>query len=178
MNEFGKQVLVALIALLALALPLSSAVIVTPAENVTMALTVANGALQSEGCQKLWAENYPVEERTAIQVFMTEIWISWYHFSDGPVADDAIGVVFPLLNPRRIILNEAYIAILPPLTLAETIIHEYWHLADYVYGPEEKMLVTEEQAQRRAKACIDALWVAYPSAKPDDWVDGPRPLKD
>jgi hypothetical protein len=154
-----------------------AAKLITATQNVAMAMTLANGALQSEGCQTIYAAEYPDVEWSAIKLFTEDTYIVIVQFDNEVIQADFIAAVLPHINPKRIIVNETYAAIIPPLDMAETIIHEFFHLNDFSFGTEMQELTTEEQSQLRAKLCLDALWVVYPTAKPEDWVDGPRLTK-
>jgi hypothetical protein len=140
-------------------------------------MTVANGALQSKGCQELYEKEYPDVPFSAIKLFTEDVYITMFQFDDKIIDSDYIAVVMPHVNSKRIMVNETFAGILLPVQLGETLIHEFFHLNDYAFGTEEQGLVTEERSQLRAKLCMDALWEAYPESKPKDWIDGPRKLK-
>ncbi len=163
---------------LLLASPVQGAQLITPSQNVELAMTVANGALQSKDCAALYAKEFPKAPASAIQIFTTDVWITIIPFDNVVIDSDYIAVVMPIVNAKRIMVNELFAGVLLPVTLGETLIHEFFHLSDYAFGTNESLLLTEENSQLRAKACMDSLWKAYPDAKPEGWEDGPRPLKE
>ena len=157
--------------------PAAGARHITPRENLNLAQTVTNAALETKACQKLFAKEFPDAKASAIKMYTEEVWVTMFQFDNEVIGGDYIAVVMPIVNPRRIMVNTTWAGIMVPSDLGETLIHEFFHLMDYAYGTEEQGLVTEENSQIRAKLCMDYLYARYPEARPHDWVDGRRALK-